>query len=146
MSASAQKVVYQDVHELTDVVHSECQSPRKVLLVDEQAHILRVVRLNLDRHGYAVDMAMSSENALHMVQQNRYDVVIITSDLPDMSAQQLCELFEQKTSPKSPLTLVGIADGDSWINSSAFVERLEKPVSLRWIVARLSHAFGDSSE
>lgn len=142
MSASAQKVVYQDEHELSDVVHSDDSSHRKVLVIDEQAHVLRVLRLNLDRHGYKVEMAMSSENALQLVQENQYDVVIITSDLPDMSAQQLCELFELKTSPRCPLTLVGAADNDSWINSQAFTERLEKPVSLRWIVARLDEAFG----
>lgn len=143
MSASAQKVMYQDAHELTNVVHSDAQSHRKLLIVDEQAHVLRVMRLNLDRHGYEVEMAKSSENALHMVQENRYDAVIITSDLPDMSAQKLCELFELKVGPRCPLTLVGAIDTDSWINSSLFAERLEKPVSLRWLVARLSEAFGD---
>jgi two-component system KDP operon response regulator KdpE len=143
MSASAQKVVYQDAHELINVVHSDGQSHRNVLLIDEQAHVLRVMRLNLRRHGYDVEMAMSSENALHMVQKNRYDVVIITSDLPDMSARKLCELFELKAGSKCPLTLVGAVDNDSWINQSLFAEKLEKPVSLRWIVARLSEAFGD---
>jgi DNA-binding response OmpR family regulator len=143
MSASAQKVMYQDVHELTDVVHSDALSRRKVLVVDEQAHILRVMRLNLGRHGYEVEMAMSSENALQLVQENQYDVVIITSDLPDMSAQKLCEHFELRASPKCPIALVMAAENDSWINSSAFAERLEKPLSLRWIIARLSEAFGD---
>jgi DNA-binding response OmpR family regulator len=143
MSASAQKAVYQDEHDLTDVVHSDGQSHRRVLLIDEQAHVLRVLRLNLDRHGYEAEMAMSSENALYMVQENQFDVVIITSDLPDMSAQQLCEIFELKAGLKCPLILVGVTDKDSWINSSPSVERMEKPVSLLWIVARLNEAFGD---
>jgi PleD family two-component response regulator len=143
MNASAHKVVYQDEHELTDVVHSDDSSHRKVLVIDEQAHVLRVLRLNLDRHGYKVAMALSSENALQQVQENQYDVVIITSDLPDMSAQKLCDLIKLKASPGCPLTLVGAADNDGWINSQAFTERLEKPVSLRRIVARLDEAFGD---
>lgn len=146
MSASAQKAVYQDEHELFDVGHSDVQSPRKVLLVDEQAHVLRVMRLNLDRHGYDVEMAVNSENALHLVLESRYDVVIITSDLPDMSAQQLCENIELKAGPNCPLTLVGAINDDSWIQSSAFAEKLENPVSLRWIVARLSEVFGDFNQ
>lgn len=143
MSASAQKVMYEDVQELSDVVHSNGQAHRKVLLIDEQAHVLRVMRLNLGRHGYDVEMAMNSESAINMVQQNHYDVVIITSDLPDMSAQQLCENFELKVGKHCPLTLVGAVENDTWINASVFAETLEKPVSLRWIVARLSEVFGD---
>lgn len=146
MSASAQKAVYEDEHEITDVVHSKAQLHRKVLLIDEQAHVLRVMRLNLDRYGYEVEMAMSSGSALHMVQENSYDVVIITSDLPDMSTQQLCESFKLKAGPHCPLMLVGASDSDSWINHSTFVEKLEIPVRLHWIVARLSQAFGDADK
>lgn len=146
MSSSAQKAVYQDENELNDAVHSDGQSHRKVLLVDEQAHVLRVMRLNLDRHGYDVEMAMNSENALRLVLENQYDVIIITSDLPDMSAQQLCENIELKAAQNCPLTLVGAIDDDSWVQSSEFAEKLEKPVSLRWIVARLSDLFGDFNQ
>ena len=143
MSASAQKAVYQDEHEMFDVEHSDAQPRRRVLLIDEQAHVLRVMRLNLNRYGYEVEMAMSSENALRLVQDNQYGMVIITSDLPDMSAQQLYENFEVKVGLLCPATLVGTAGDDSWINSTTFAERLEKPVSLVSIVARLSEAFGD---
>jgi len=143
MSASAQKLVYQDEHEIAYEVHSGDQLHRKLLLIDEQAHVLRVLRLNLDRHGYDVDVAKSSENALSMVRENQYNVIIITSDLPDMSAQQLCELFDKKSGPNCPLMLVGATENDSWINSLSSVLRLEKPVSLRWIVARLNDVFGE---
>lgn len=146
MSASAQKVVYQDDYEIGYGAHSGSQLRCKVLLIDEQAHVLRVLRLNLDRHGYDADVARSSEKALLMVQENQYNVIIITSDLPDMSAQQLCELFEKKSEPDCPLMLVGTTGNDKWINSHSCVERLEKPVSLPWVVTRLNDAFGECSQ
>jgi len=145
MSASAQKVVFQDEHEDDYEVHGDGQLRRKVLLIDEQAHVLRVLRLNLDRHGYEVDMAMCSESALRMVQENQYSVIIITSDLADMSAQQLCEFSEKKSQLQYPLLFVGASEDETWIDSLSFVNRLEKPVSLRWIVARLNEAFGESN-
>ncbi len=143
MSASAQKAMYQDDPDIHNVVHSDSQVVRKVLLVDEQAHILRVLRLNLDRQGYEVDMALNSENALFMMREHSYDVLIITSDLPDMSARQLCENLEQQLVNNNPLVLVGAREDDAWLESSSTAERLDVPVSLRWIVARLSEAFGD---
>ena len=143
MSASAQNVMYQDDPELPNVVHSEGAAQRKVLLVDEQAHILRVIRLNLGRHGYEVDMALNSENALCLIRENHYDVLIITSDLPDMTAKRLCENLEHQLVNNRPLILVGAREEDTWLDSSTAAERLDVPVSLRWIVARLSEAFGD---
>ncbi|MFK8078525.1 MAG: PleD family two-component system response regulator [Granulosicoccus sp.] len=144
MSTSAQKVINQEDPELTNVVHSEGAAQRKVLLVDEQAHILRVIRMNLGRHGYEVDMALSVENALCLIRENHYDVVIITSDLPDMSAKRLCEKLEHQLVNNRPLILVGAReDEETWLDSSEVAERLDVPVSLRWIVARLSEAFGD---
>lgn len=143
MSASAQKAMYQDDPDEANVGHSESAAQRKVLLVDEQAHILRVMRLNLDRHGYEVDMALCSENALSLIRENQYDVLIITSDLPDMTAKTLCENLEQQLVSNRPLILVGAREDEIWLESSAAAERLDIPVSLRWIVARLSEAFGD---
>ena len=143
MSASAQNAMYQDDHESPNVVHSDRAAQRKVLLVDEQAHILRVMRLNLDRHGYEVDMAMSSENALNLIREKQYDVLIITSDLPDITAKTLCENLEQQLVNNRPLILVGAREEETWLESSTAAERLDVPVSLRWIVARLSEAFGD---
>ena len=125
------------------MVHSEGAAQRKVLLVDEQAHILRVIRLNLGRHGYEVDMALNSENALRLIRENQYDVLIITSDLPDMTAKRLCENLEYQLVNNRPLILVGAREEDTWLDSSKAAERLDIPVSLRWIVARLSEAFGD---
>ncbi len=92
---------------------------------------------------YEVDMALNSENALCLIRENHYDVLIITSDLPDMTAKRLCENLEHQLVNNRPLILVGAREEDTWLDSSKAAERLDVPVSLRWIVARLSEAFGD---
>jgi len=116
---------------------------RRILLVDEEAHVLRVMRLNLDRHGYEVDTALSSEAALQLLREQTYDVLIMSGEMPDMCAQQLCESAAAQLSTAVPLMLIIARDDDSWIDGVSYVERLDKPVSLRWIVARLSETFGD---
>ena len=121
----------------------EAVQHRHILLVDEEAHVLRVMRLNLDRHGYEVDTALSSEAALQLLRAQPYDVLIVSGEMPDMSARQLCESAADQFGAAVPLMLVMACDGDNWIDELSFVERLDKPVSLRWIVARLSETFGD---
>gem|GEM_PF-1186798 len=142
MSANAQKVQYPGYSDSPDDEQGESSPVRRILLVDEQAHVLRVIRLNLDRHGYAVDTALNSENALLLIKKHHYDVLIMTSDMPDMSIRQLCDNAARNCHTSMPLILVNDARDDDWIDGSSVVERLGTPVSLRWIVARLDDMFG----
>ena len=141
MSASAQKAVYLNHPYDEDVVHSEGSVQHRVLVVDEQAHILRVLRSNLDRHGYAVDMALSSEYALRLMREHHFDVLIITSDLPDMNARQLCENIDLQSALTRPLVLLGTELEESWADNAAGIECLGSPVSLKRILARLDDEF-----
>lgn len=143
MSANAQNSLTQPecAEETAQVVRDVQQ--RRILLVDEEAHVLRVMRLNLDRHGYEVDTALSSEAALQLLREQTYDVLIVSGEMPDMSAQQLCSSAASQLEASVQLMLIMASPGDYWVDELAFVERLEKPVSLRWIVGRLSEAFGD---
>lgn len=143
MSASAQNTALDSSCADDAALSVNTLQPRRILLVDEEAHVLRVMRLNLDRHGYEVDTALSSEAALQLLREQSYDVLIMSGEMPDMSAQQLCESAASQTDSAVPLMLIMTRTGDDWIDELEFVERIEKPVSLRWIVARLSETFGD---
>ncbi|MEE9322198.1 MAG: response regulator [Granulosicoccus sp.] len=121
---------------------------KRILLVDAQAHVLRVMKLNLGRNDYEVDTALNGETALRLLREQRYDVLITGSDVPHIDEHQLCRKVHNMFASNAPLMLV-IADCDSeleapaWIEKLPNVERLVKPVSLRWIVARLNAYFND---
>jgi CheY-like chemotaxis protein len=149
MSASAHKSVDngEPVHDGT--------CPRSVLLVDEQAHVLRVMRLNMERCGYQVDAAWHADYALQQIRSRHYDALIVTSDLPDMSARELCErahqtLLDDQTG-RLPLLLVGCDQGEDsrcdqdtdWLDECQ-AEQLPIPLSLKWILRRLGDVFADS--
>ena len=123
---------------------------RRILLVDEQAHVLRVIRLNLERCGYLVDAVLSAELALQHVRVHRYDAVIMTSDLPDMTSEQLCErtqvlLDGHNPDLQRPLILVGRDEGVEWTSEVDNREPLSRPVSLKLILARLGAHFEASA-
>ena len=143
MSASAQKALYQEHPNVDVVVHSEGGVKRNVLIVDEQAHILRVLRAKLDQNGYKVDMALRFESALKLMRERHYDVLIITSDLPDMNTRQLCENNEKGFNPGSTLVLVSAGLVESWTSKAFRVEPLDAPVSMQKIVRRLKAEFAD---
>lgn len=146
MGASSQQVMI-----ASEAAGTVIESDRhRVLLVDEQAHVLRVMRLNLERCGYQVDTTSNADDALHKLKSHDYDALIMTSDLPDMTPLQLCTRAEnqlhrvqaQVESPGRPLVLLGCRRDDDWPEEIAFVERLDQPVSLKRIMARLNEVFG----
>lgn len=119
---------------------------KSILLVDDQAHVLRVVKLSLDRNGFEVDTALGGSVALQMMQERSYDVVITASDMPSMTGKQLCESIQRDFSQALPLVFVLINDDSAqetvWSNPMPMTELVEKPMSLRWLVARLNEYFG----
>jgi len=98
--------------------------------------------MNLDRQGYDVETATNSEAAVAQLRQGNTDVLIITSDLPDMSARRLCEKIEADCSADKVLVLVSASNKSAWIESSAIAQRIQSPLSLRWVVTRMNDFFG----
>lgn len=124
---------------------------KRILLVDDQAHVLRVIKLSLDRNGFEVDTALSAEIALEMLQQGRldanpYDVVITDMDMPVMDGQQLADCINRRFEVQAPLIFLVGEESDQqlavWAESQASTEIVEKPISLRWLVSRLNGYFG----
>jgi len=123
----------------------------RILLVDDQAHVLRVIKLSLDRNGFEVDTALSAEIALDMLQQgkldtNPYDVVITDMDMPVMDGQQLANCINRRFEGQAPLIFLVGEESDQqlaeWAESQTSTEIVEKPMSLRWLVSRLNGYFG----
>lgn len=56
----------------------------RVLVVDDEPAILRVVQTNLSGHGFRVDTAASGQEALDAAARLRPDLVLLDLGLPDM--------------------------------------------------------------
>jgi two-component system KDP operon response regulator KdpE len=56
----------------------------RILIVDDETPILRVLRTNLKAHGFRVEGAETGGDALAAIQKNRPDLVILDLGLPDM--------------------------------------------------------------
>ena len=123
---------------------------KRILLVDDEAHVLRVMKLSLERNGYDVYTALSGDVALSMLRGQDYHALITDSDMPQMSGRNLCETVRSRHGDSILIFVVASENSDDavsdlldWIKSEVNIEALEKPVSLRWIVARLNEFFGD---
>jgi CheY-like chemotaxis protein len=116
-----------------------------ILLVDDEPHVLRVLRLSLEREGYSVATASDGSAALSAMSNRRPDVLITDIKMHGMSGRTLCPLARKMYPDHMFLILVmtsmTAAGEREWVQALQNTEFLEKPLSPRQLVARLSRYF-----
>lgn len=62
----------------------------KILVVDDEPQIRRIMRTTLTAEGYAVYDARSGEEALDAVREQRFDLVLLDVNMPGMGGFEAC--------------------------------------------------------
>ncbi|HIE08638.1 MAG TPA: response regulator, partial [Armatimonadetes bacterium] len=57
---------------------------KKILVVDDEKHIVRLVQVNLERAGYEVITAYDGDEALKKVKEERPDLIVLDVMMPKM--------------------------------------------------------------
>jgi CheY-like chemotaxis protein len=115
---------------------------KKILVADDEAHILHVVSMKLTNAGYEVLTAMDGEEALELCTAERPDMVITDLQMPLMTGLDLCrrlrENEETKAIPAIMLTARGF-DLDSDVMTGAGITAvMAKPFSPREILEKVN--------
>lgn len=120
---------------------------KRILLVDNQAHVLRVMKSTLNRSGYDVETAMSADVALGKIRESHFDVLIIDSGLEKLDGQQLIYTIEDQFTDRAPaMFLVTDQNVDilqQWCSQFDRTECLEKPISMNYLDERLDQLLGE---
>lgn len=80
----------------------------KILVVDDEERIRRLLRMYLEKEGYVIDEAEDGESALEMAIEQDYDLILLDLMLPGIDGIEVCEqLRQQKSTPIIMLTAKG---------------------------------------
>jgi len=112
-----------------------------VLVVEDEAPIVELLRYNLEKSGYAVSVAADGEEALLQVAENPPDVILLDWMLPKKSGIEVCRQLrarqDTQTLPIILLTARGEeADRIHGLDTGAD-DYIVKPFSLKELEARL---------
>jgi two-component system KDP operon response regulator KdpE len=77
------------------VAREESVSAGRILVVDDDPQIRRVMRVTLTAHGYEVNDARSGKEALDRLQCENYDLVLLDVNLPDMGGITVCRTLRR---------------------------------------------------
>ena len=108
---------------------------KKVLVVDDQAHIVRVIKRMLEKRGLAVDTAANGLVALEKIQQHWYTVVVTDYQMPKMDGITMAEKIRDDYPNQDVFIILTTAIADEslqvWADEMPNCIYLEKPVSVR---------------
>ncbi len=112
-----------------------------VLIVEDEAPLVALLRYNLEKEGFEVADAGDGEEALTRIAERRPDVVLLDWMLPLVSGIEICRRLRRspqtRTLPIVMLTARGEeADRVRGLDSGAD-DYIPKPFSLRELIARL---------
>lgn len=79
---------------------------RRVLIVDDEPQITRVLRTSLDAHAYDVRVANDGDTALQIAQDWPPDLMITDLSMPVMDGLELCRRFRQKSN--APIIVLSV--------------------------------------
>ncbi len=70
----------------------------RVLVVDDEPQVLRLLRTALGERGYDVSVAASGEEALATIERRLPDVIVLDVVMPGMSGLEVCRAVRERSS------------------------------------------------
>jgi len=118
---------------------------KKILVVDDEAPIRRVLDLKLKNGGYEVLLAEDGEAGLRIIESEKPDAVVTDINMPRMDGKQLCEATNHLKLERTFLTIIMTArifpGEEQWIAAMQDTVFMEKPFSPSSILDRIDQYF-----
>ncbi|MGD2108908.1 MAG: response regulator [Phycisphaerae bacterium] len=78
----------------------------KILIVEDEAHILRVMSMWLGRHGHDILEASDGQAALDILEHETVDLIITDMNMPVLDGLELIEIVRRKSDLHIPVLLL----------------------------------------
>jgi DNA-binding response OmpR family regulator len=113
---------------------------RRILWIDNNIRELETHILFLEHKGYDITSASNDSEALSLLENEIYDVILLDHDMPDMDGIRILSKIK-RTNPYLPVIMVSASDQKEVINEAIIHHAddfLMKPVSPRQIASVLT--------
>jgi len=126
--------------------------PRKILAVDDEKHIVRLVQVNLERQGYEVVTANDGKEALEKVESEHPDLVVLDVMMPYMDGFEVLQTLRRNPNTANiPVIMLTAKAQDAdvfrgWQSGvDCYLTKPFNPMELISFVSRIFKALDDDS-
>jgi len=110
----------------------------KILVVDDEPQIRRVLRVDLSSKGYIVDDARSAEEALAQVTSGRPDLILLDINMPRVNGLEACRMIRRVSDAAIVMLTVRNSEEDKVAALDAGADDfVSKPFSMPELLARI---------
>jgi DNA-binding response OmpR family regulator len=111
----------------------------RILVVEDEALVQDMIRLNLEHAGYQVDGASSAEEALQILALRPVDLLVLDRMLPGMEGVELARRLRNQGNGTPILLLTARADTQSKVEGldAGADDYLAKPFAMPELIARV---------
>ena len=114
----------------------------RILIADDEPHVLRVLKMSLEREGYQVEICANGREALERIKVEHPDVLITDIQMPLMDGEELCRSIDETFPDREFLIFVLTSRTEiehrEWTRQFDNIQFLEKPVSIRDLTDKLA--------
>lgn len=124
---------------------------RKILIIDDEHHILMMIKKMLERAGFEVDLASNGVHGLELFKEIEADLVITDIIMPEKEG---LETIREMKKLRSDLKIIAMSGGGR-ISSNSYLESakifgasrvIQKPFSQKEMLNAVTDLLGDPSE
>ncbi len=114
----------------------------KVLIVDDEKDFLDIIAERIRARGMDVSTAASAEDALNMVEEESFDVVIMDFMMPELDGFKAIKLMKAKRPEVQIILLTGNVPDEKRIEARAIgaLDVIEKPPDLKDLIQKIKKA------
>ncbi len=112
-------------------VKSENAAPSRLLVVDDEEPIRKLLKKYLIKKNYIIDTANDGESALNLLSSNTYDLVLTDLRMPKMGGRELLKTMSERYPDIPKIVLTGYGTNDDIIVAlkTGAYDFLNKPIT-----------------
>ncbi len=114
---------------------------KKILLVDDESDILELIKYNLEKEDFEVQLAFNGRDAITVAKDFRPDLIILDVMMPEMDGVETCIELRKIDQLKNVLIAFLTARGEDYSQIAGFEagadDYITKPIKPRVLVSRV---------
>jgi len=123
-------------------------SELRILLVDDEEEFVTTLAERLEIRGFAPQTATDGEQALEMIKNNDYDVIVLDLMMPGLNGLDVLQRIKRRTPDLPVILLTGhgsTREGMEGMRHGAF-DYLMKPLDIDELITKLHEAVKEKKE
>lgn len=109
----------------------ESKSKGRIILIDDDPGVTKIVKKFLDRSGHSVDTADSGEEGIRLIGNGDYDIVITDIYLPGMDGMAVLEKIKSINADVDIIVITGFGSIESAVSfmKAGAIDYISKPIN-----------------